>query len=392
MFFGVGQVASPLILIFCFSIFYLARISVKSFKVNAVFFFFFLLATYFLIGAYSRLFYSLEINYKVPWQRLISDMITSLIVIVAYLQYFYRRLYQDKDLYRVLMLITIPLGFSIAILILQPLFGIYSFNPDKLKSTRGMGVFANPNVAANCANMALIFLIDFFFRYKKYMLLKFGLILLGIVGCILPFSKMGILNMLITIVLAMFYFLYKFPKTGKGYILQAIIFIVFPLVVVNYVYINHDQILDDNLNHAQKTRVLALETLLIKRELNKKTTSERSDIVAHGVELIKQKPLFGYGIGYFNNIPGRIGIHNTFLLTFGNSGFLPFLVLMSLIIYLYIQSFFRRSTGFLVLGLTTLTVLSYTASHNGFDDKILVLAFLFPIVFTGYGKGLPYTK
>lgn len=386
MLFGVGQVVSPIILAICLFIIFFEGFRLNAFGRTATALLIGTFLLYQLGGASSRLYYAVEIDYELSWKSVVNKGVTSLIIIIAYLQYLYRRLYLDNARKRVLLFLIIPMVCSIAVLILQPLFGVYSFNEVRQNNTRGMGVFANPNTAATLANIALVFIIDLFFRNRRFFLIKLLLVVMAIVGCVLPFSRTGMVVMVAVIILAMAYFLLKPRVYGRLHLLQGILFIGLPLGVATYVYQNHDRLLVEHLDYAQRSRILALEKVVFEGKLDKKTTSERSDLFVYAVDLIGKRPIQGYGLGYFNDIPGWIGVHNTFLLTIGNSGVLPFLLLSGLFVHLFFISLFRRQSGFLILGLTTVAFLTFMTSHNGYDDKILNIMLLLPAAFAAYDR------
>lgn len=388
----VGQVASPLILITCLVIIFTYGISLKSLAFGLVLLFFLQFLSYYIIGIGSRLYLDADIRYQVSWKKIAIHLLTSFLIILAYQQYFFRRLYQDGALERVLTLIFIPVVLSMLILVLQPFFGIHSFRDASRNNDRGLGVFSNPNIAATVANIGLVFAIDFLFRFPKKWI-RFTLILiLAIVASILPLSRTGFFVMGAVLVLGIFYFLFKSRVHGRFRFFPSLVFILLPLLSISYLVLNYDQIKDEQLSYYQKTRLESVEVILFEGKIDSKTTAERTELWAYAFEAIPQSPIAGYGVGYFDSIPRWIGVHNTFLLTIGNSGLIPFLLLITTLIATGIHGFKRQRTGFLILGLSTVCLLTFMTSHNGYSDKVLNLLYLTPVLLAAYDNRKIYQR
>lgn len=386
MFTGVGQLASPLILLLCLIMIGYEGISWKSLGYSLIFWFFIQYFSYYFIGAASRIYWEVQTNYWVAWKKIVIQSLTSLTVILAYQQYFYRRLCQDDALHRVLILLFIPMVISMSILILQPVFGVHSFIDANRNNERGLGVFKNPNTAATLANMGLVLTIDFLFRYPSKWFRFTIILIMAVVACVLPLSRTGFIVMCAVLVLGIFYFLFKPRVHGRFRFVQSFLFIGLPIMVISYVALNYDYIKEEQLSFYTKSRVESIEAILTKGKFDSETTAERTDVWAYAFEAIPKRPFSGYGLGYFDAIPGWIGVHNTFLVTAGNSGIVPAILLVFILMFTGLNGLLKQRTGFIILGLTTVTTLTFMTSHNGYSDKVLNILFILPVLFAAYDR------
>lgn len=381
---GRGEFASPVILLTCLSIIATTRFRPAALLRSPILLYLALFFTYNAIGVAMRLYYEpLEAFYR-PWNTILRNLTTNLVVILAYLHYFHYRMVSRPDPGRLLKLIYYPLLAGVLILIGQRLMGVTSFDASVTQTNRSLGVFANPNVAATAANLALVVTIDRLFRRKNNWWIGLIVLAVVIVGNILPFSRTGIIVMLSLLLISMLYFIwYKSVDQQRRWV-RTLVFTGIPTALVLLIALNYAQ-LKQELNYYQRTRVETMEALFLRGEVNSKTTAQRSVIFEASLDMIKRRPLLGNGIGALNDLAYLPGAHNTYLLVLGNSGVLPALLLVVLLFFtlpFYIIA--RRRTGYLILGFTTVTALTFMTSHSSFEDKILLLMFLFPVALAAY--------
>ena len=109
--------------------------------------------------------------------------------------------------------------------------------------------------------------------------------------------------------------------------------------------------------------------------------NNRVDQWAKFYELIIDSPIFGNGYSSFlislADIDGQ-GVHNTFLMIFGESGFLPFLLFLSLIIRILYSTFTNRVHNIDTFFLTIVLFITLSVSHNFFSSgiQIFIIAFI----------------
>tara|TARA_B110000211_G_scaffold104151_1_gene121250 strand:- start:6651 stop:7784 length:1134 start_codon:yes stop_codon:yes gene_type:complete len=106
--------------------------------------------------------------------------------------------------------------------------------------------------------------------------------------------------------------------------------------------------------------------------------NNRIDQWAKFYELIIDSPIFGNGYRSFlislADINGQ-GVHNIFLLIFGESGFLPFLLFLALIIRLFYRTFTNIGHNIVIFFLTLLLFTTFLVSHNFFSSGIQIFIF-----------------
>ena len=101
----------------------------------------------------------------------------------------------------------------------------------------------------------------------------------------------------------------------------------------------------------------------------------RQDTWARFYDSIIDSPIFGNGYSAFLTSLTDVnaqGVHNTFLLIFGESGFLPFLLFLSLIIRLLYSTFTSRGHNIDIFFLTLLLFITFLVSHNFFSSGIQI--------------------
>jgi len=98
--------------------------------------------------------------------------------------------------------------------------------------------------------------------------------------------------------------------------------------------------------------------------------------------LIYDSPFIGNGFKSFYSSSVDInaqGVHNTFLLFFGESGFLPFVLLILLFILLFKKSFALIKYDFTLLALTIVLSIKFLVSHNFVDSGLTIFCFVYII-------------
>lgn len=382
---GRGEFASPIILVLCTAMVLLTGIRQQALIKKPVLLYLLLIGSYFLIGILARVYYAPVIEYDRAFSKILRDVLTSSVVIIAYLHYLYYRLVVNPNYNRVFWGLTLPLLSTAGIIILQNQLGITSFKSQiSGSSERTLGVFINPNIAATASNLASVIALDLFFRQRRWVLVGLALVALAIFSTLLTYSRTGIVISFAILITAGLYFTIHRKRGGHRKYVQLFIIVVLPLISATYFVLNYETI-KSKMSYYQRTRMEAMEAIFVKGEINSKTTAERSEIFPIAINMIQQRPLFGWGIGKLNDLPNTPGVHNTYLLVWGNAGIIPFSFLIILLFFvLPFYAIRKRTFGFLVIGFTVVSILSFMTSHNAFDDKILILAFLLPVALAAY--------
>ncbi len=107
----------------------------------------------------------------------------------------------------------------------------------------------------------------------------------------------------------------------------------------------------------------------------------RQDLWSNFYERIANSPIIGNGYsGFMTTVEGTdLGVHNTFLLILGESGFLPFLLFLALFIWLLkrtFTSYINKTDNFL---LTLVLITTLLVSHVFFSLGIQIFLFSFII-------------
>ena len=130
----------------------------------------------------------------------------------------------------------------------------------------------------------------------------------------------------------------------------------------------------DSLDTSQQKRIT--NTLAIASgTIDNNTTSKRSELFKHGIKKISARPLFGYGTGAFHQFkdgPYELGIHNTFLVIFGESGIIPFALFLTVLFSLLIKGYFHKDykIAFFITAIVLIFSINlYGTSHNSIVDR-----------------------
>lgn len=382
MLIGISQLASPLLLIASFALIIGIPSKAQYFKSfeSKIFFSFFI--TYYFIGFIVRML-SFNTIYMVPIIGPINNLISSGFIIFALYKYLSFFLIEKNEHELVFKGIYYALLISTMAIILQSSSEII-ITKDQEES-RAVGFFANPNGAGLIANFCMAFLIYDINKYKKWYIFKI-IFLIPIVfyASFLTLSKS---SLTISFILILFNFIYYFTRI-KFKIFSSFrqIIGITPLVFIILVYINFKFIIENFF--PEKTRILYLIELVEAGELTEENTSGRTNVFEHGIEKILESPIYGNGIMYFSYLPKEgYGVHNTYLSVWGDSGIIPFLCMISLMLIILFRAFFVEiDIGYLSLALVFVYILAFIGSHNGLDEKIFNLFMTYNICYLIYGK------
>lgn len=367
---GIGQLLSPLILISSIINLILVYVHKKHFLFNksiliilSFYTFYFFFSGIVRISNYDKLFYG------IPFSSLFMGYFTSVIIISAV--YFSTLvLIKEGQVNLAFNIIIFALIFSTATVIFTDVSGIGNFTQGKedLDNTRASGFFANPNEAGLVANFCFVFIIFFFIENigsKKLLIL---LMAASVYASFRSFSKT---SMVISAILLVYfiYYLYNYYLKNKK-VLKVIIttIIVASLALIIFAINNLDELTKD-WDSNQRIRIEAFTLLLTQGELETETDTERGDAFKFGINIIKESPFIGKGYGYlqYGIISNNQGVHNTYLMVFGESGIIGFL----LFIYIFIQLsgfilFYqeKKSIIFLFTSVIIIILINCMTSHN----------------------------
>lgn len=105
----------------------------------------------------------------------------------------------------------------------------------------------------------------------------------------------------------------------------------------------------------------------------------RQDQWAKFYDLVVDSPIIGNGFQTFSTSLTDIneqGVHNSFLLIFGESGFLPFLLIITVFLFLFKKCYNLRKKNLTLLLLIVVLFMQFLVSHNFFDTALMLFILL----------------
>jgi len=252
---------------------------------------------------------------------------------------------------------------------------------------RESGFFSNPNMAGAHINYTLSLVLFFVLNSKRK--IGFLVFLMGvpiiIYAALTTFSKSTMI--MAALICLMFLFINTMGILKMGGTRRArLSLLLAALVGVGIMIAPQIPNYLSQLGNAQLSRLLAVNSIL-SGEINDDTTTLRTGAWAEGAELIIQYPSIGFGFGSFNGLPKTgFGVHNVYLMVFGEAGILPFTALMLFVLSTYWRIIFwvrNSSYKFLALSLfIVITVQVFGAAHTGMrnSELLCVLGLVFALI------------
>lgn len=371
---GIKQVFSPLILVFSFLIIALTIQQKEwNWSIRIVILFYIL---HYSIGLLVRLFLIDDYDYRIPIKEVFFQCVTSLIIILAVYKatvFFIKTNSFQPFLNSLISAFTISLSIVLFCFITgwTPVQGI-------AVEDRGGGFFANPNEAGTAANLGLSLVMLRLLTSTQNKLLNILLLVLFMSASFLSFSKMAII---ITLVLLLLFFIYsiiafnKIPPVNRIILFSLISFISFIFI---YFFINIDLLITE-FSPEQGRRIKGILSLLIEREINSNTTSERDIIAYIALDLISIRPFMGYGFGFFQQglDSSDHGVHNTHLQIIGETGIPIYTIYLSIFLNWGFKALLanRKAISFYIVVVILTILMNNIASHNDLYNRIINLYF-----------------
>lgn len=345
------------------------------------------------MGGIMWLFFSHMHNPDANYYRVFRKQAPSIILLYAVYKYMIYAADRGKIinvLYFVtfsMLLVTlcIPLGA------LTDIFG--GFRKFMFGGGRSGGLFASPNLAGVHVCFTLALTLFFTLNSKRFFWFFLACIPLVFYAGVLTFSKATLITQLLILIL---FFSYNFSQLFKVKISVRRRFLLSVVVVVGGViyFIPAIKEYAENLQYVQLKRLE--ETLgLLSGEINEENTTDRSGLWEHALSLIAANPITGYGTGCFYTLPGlssNLGVHNTYLMVWGEGGITALLALLITVISAMYRSFFwikLPSYSFLAISIGFVVfVQMYGAAHNGLNNSEItcMVALLFALIETQKGN------
>lgn len=113
----------------------------------------------------------------------------------------------------------------------------------------------------------------------------------------------------------------------------------------------------------------ALTSFFTEGKVKSRTVGQdtRDQTWAYYYDLVFQKPILGHGFESFQKRTRYLpGTHNTYIMIFGESGFLPFLIFMGIYVFLFFKSIYYFKKEPSLIYVTIVILLNLMASHTYF--------------------------
>ncbi len=270
------------------------------------------------------------------------------------------------------LLTSIITAFSEELGLAQNYFDNVSY--DIQNGFRDGGLFINPNQAGFHSNLTLVVACFLFVRDPSKIISLISLLSLPVIiySVIVTFSKSA---MLTTTVIMVLFLLFCAGSLIRHYRYHGRIWLMMSLLVISVIYIaskGYDYA--DSLTPGQMDRISDM-MLISQGVLTSKTTTLRSNAWQLGWDKIKARPFLGSGLGSFHSFDEihGIGVHNVYLMIWGEAGFMPFFLMVATIMMLYAMTFHRfddRAWIVLVSGLLLVTTVQlYGSGHTGLRNQ-----------------------
>lgn len=334
MAFGVGQVFSPIIYFSMLVIIFLLFISKEKLELNALQkLFLFSLVSFIILSSILYFFYNQ--NFSASQAVLLFAYFSSALLFYCSSVLFnrfgvneFRNIENFLIVFMIINISMVPLSFF---------YRSHLINPP-LEVARGFGMFANANEAGIfCCYSICYFLYKL--RVSNRKIFFSILILLSWFSAVLTFSKSSIIVGTFTIILYLIFF-----NSKKSIFFIAILLPFF----FNFDFLMLGNLLDGfGLSNVQQRRITQTAEIILSGEVNSDTTSARSILWQKGIDSIASHP-FGIGIGelhhfkdFSNDFGEPQGVHNFFLMVFGEAGFLVFSLFVFFLMLVFALSFYR---------------------------------------------------
>ena len=381
--FGVTNVASPLIILCCLALLYYGKFKYSDFTHTATVFLLFIISIL-TVGTLSGIFNFGYTNFHFGFLKIAyREYITGLLIFIV----FFLVVRQKDPEERVSQLLFIYYLFLVATTfgLLEPFIGLRSFYNTWLDQSRTLGLFANPNETGMQANFTLALGLGLFLRGRLKLWLAAPASLIAVLTSMSTFSKMAIITSVLIIIFFLFYNLFGTFSQKKVLMNRYFKMVGLFIAISIFIIVPRTEAYIEDMSHGQKRRLNSLLELVLKGKVNNETTSYRGETFEEAFHLIKQKPLFGYGIHTFS-MAGMfkhrtdIGVHNTYLKIIGEAGIFVFLLFMWFLWLYFLSSIKQWNAEWAFISLAVLLVfLSFCmSSHNLLNQKVTIglLSFL----------------
>lgn len=356
------------------------------------------IASYLIIGGISWFFYSHLHHEDIDYYGILRKQIPSFLLVYTFYKY---TLYEGHKyglngmltfitIFLFLIALTVPFGEQIG------LRGMV----DYMGNDRESGVFRNPNKAGAHINYTLVLMLFLIMENRRNFLfwLFLGFLPIMFYASLTTFSKATLIVSGLILLSFLWINIANFLKLGKRRRFRFTVIIASVILAIGFAKVQFAGYIVQ-LQGSQLNRILAVRTIVTTGELNSKTTTHRSDVWMEGFYAIAEHPIIGNGFGSFNRLPrNEFGIHNVYLMFFGEAGIFSFLLLLLFsFLILYRSMFWPRSSSyrFLAISLCAVTFIQiFNSGHTGIrtSEPLAMIGILLAVIEVVKKEGLHRDK
>ena len=286
-----------------------------------------------------------------------GDYIILILIYIKFILYLFGLYIAIRNIDQNIILVFLFLG-AVTILLDSLYFRFNDFQGVGYVSQYGRysGFYLNPNTAS------MICLIGYALTITKENYWK---------SLSLAFSFLGFLTLSRTFMITWFLITLVYLFYNRKYIVKTSLI----LIVCAFSLITFSK--DLNLDADRFGFLLNLFSGQINNEVL--TNDSRQDQWAKFYTMIYESPIIGNGYSSFTTSAdgfGDAGVHNAFLLILGESGILPFLLIIILFFFLFKKCYNLRKKNLTFLLLMFVLFTQFLVSHNFFDNGLMLFIFL----------------
>ena len=327
MLIGINQLFSPLLLLSAFAI--IGICFLRNTSLSNIFLLYLLsMVSYLIIGGLAAVFSSDNQIAGVP--MLLFRYFTGVIITLAAFYAVSCCLKTRLEPLKVLLILTIIATFFIPFGHLLNISGRIIVD-----SQRGAGLFGNPNEAGIIA--AVGFVITLIYVKRRILQLALSGFFIGM--AVLTFSKA---------VLAMIFMIYMLNQVFKGSLSTSVTRLFVIGIVVYGVLMTFRTEIVNQFEGNQAARIEQFLQILAFEPSKESVESSRGYLWKQGMAEIAKSPIVGNGLGALHSMDGANaavnggyaqGVHNSYLLKFGDAGIVAFFLFLAFVFMVIYQSF-----------------------------------------------------
>lgn len=320
---------------------------------------------FFFLGAINSLFQG---DFSIVISELRFYFPTVIIFVVTYrvcLSYFSREFFSQF-----VVIIAWLIGVNGVLILISVLFNVSFTNGSDDGIERAVGLYSNANRAGYVSVMGqacALFLISMDSKIiRRQAIYLYSIMLLAAIS---TFSKGAITVSILLAIRVVFTSNLQSNSFSGGS--RKSIKVLTRFIVLSFIFLSifFSQI-KSNLKGQQFERITELQ-MLYSGEINDETTTQRSALGTYAWEEIKKNIVFGSGLKTFRKMEIGTGVHNTYLLIWGESGILSLIVYVIFLIRWWVLSkkIEHFSLKMLVSNIFLIFFLSGFAAHTLMSNK-----------------------